>query len=77
MEAAEKGGNAGAVINGANEVAVAEFLKGGISFGDIYRCVKYAADNTLFIAKPSLEDIFKSDDMAREAARKYIDEVKK
>ena len=77
MEAAEKGGNAGAVINGANEVAVAEFLKGGISFGDIYRCVEYAADNTLFIAKPSLEDIFKSDDMAREAARKYIDEVKK
>ena len=41
-EALEAGGSAPAVLNAANEVAVATFLEGGIQFPDIARLVETA-----------------------------------
>lgn len=67
-EAAAKGGNMGAVINGANEIAVAAFLRDEIGFLDIYDTVKSAVDKVEFISDPTLEDIFLSDKKAREIA---------
>ena len=67
-EAAVKKGNMGAVINGANEVAVAAFLKGQIGFKDIYRVVLKAVQQVGFIAEPSLEEIFACDQVARKIA---------
>ncbi|MEA4920604.1 MAG: 1-deoxy-D-xylulose-5-phosphate reductoisomerase [Clostridiaceae bacterium] len=67
-QAAVQGGNTGAVINGANEVAVAAFLKDQIGFLDIYEIVVRALDRVSFIANPCLEEIYASDKMAREAA---------
>ena len=66
-EASKRGGNMGAVINGANEVAVAAFLDGRIGFLDIYRLVENAAKCVGFTAKPSVDEVFESDAEARRA----------
>ena len=65
MECAAKGGNSCAVMNGANEAAVALFLNDEIGFYDIYDLVKGAVDAVPYIANPTLEDILESDRLAR------------
>ena len=72
MECAKRGGNACAVMNGANEEAVAKFLADEIGFYDIYRLVKQAVDTIPYISKPTLDQILESDRLAREAVRKGI-----
>ena len=70
--ASEKGGNTGAVINGANEIAVAAFLRDEIGFLDIHAIVSGALEQVEFVETPCFEDILESDRKAREAARKAI-----
>jgi len=67
-EVMERGGNLGAAVNGANEVAVAAFLAGKIPFGKIYPTVERAAHAVPFLQDPTLDDIFDTDRRAREAA---------
>lgn len=71
-EAAERGGNAGSVINGANEAAVEAFLNDKIGFLDIYECVKFAYDRVPYIKNPTIDDIYESDRLARANAYNYI-----
>ena len=66
-EVMARGGNLGAAVNGANEAAVAAFLRGEIPFGQIYPRVERAARAVHFIAQPTLEDIFETDRLARAA----------
>ena len=66
-EVMARGGNLGAAVNGANETAVAAFLRGEIPFGQIYPRVARAARAVPFIAQPTLEDIFETDRLARAA----------
>ena len=66
-EAAERGGNACAVMNGANEAAVALFLHDEIGFYDIPRLVRHAMDVVPFAASPELEEILDCDRAARSA----------
>ena len=66
-EAAERGGNACAVMNGANEAAVALFLRDEIGFYDIPRLVRRAMDTVPYAASPALEEILESDRAARSA----------
>ena len=66
-EVMARGGNLGAAVNGANEAAVAAFLRGEIPFGQIYPRVERAARAVPFIAQPTLEDIFETDRLARAA----------
>ena len=66
-EAAERGGNACAVMNGANEAAVALFLRDEIGFYDIPRLVRRAMDAVPYAASPALEEILESDRAARSA----------
>ncbi|MBR4863382.1 MAG: 1-deoxy-D-xylulose-5-phosphate reductoisomerase [Oscillospiraceae bacterium] len=63
---AKKGGTACPVMNGANEEAVAMFLRGEIGFYDIYRLVSMAVEAVPFIQNPSLEEILESDRLARQ-----------
>ena len=70
MECAKRGGNACAVMNGANEEAVAMFLADKIGFYDIYRLVSHAVEEVPYIAEPTLEQILESDRLARESVRK-------
>ena len=68
-ECAKKGGTACPVMNGANEEAVAMFLRDEIGFYDIYKLVRMAVDSVPFIQDPTLEQILESDRLAREAVR--------
>ena len=67
---AKLGGTACPVMNGANEEAVAMYLRDEIGFYDIYRLVSAAVDAVPFIQNPTLEEILESDRLAREAVRK-------
>ncbi|MBE6979406.1 MAG: 1-deoxy-D-xylulose-5-phosphate reductoisomerase [Ruminococcaceae bacterium] len=69
MECAKRGGNACAVMNGANEEAVAMFLADRIGFYDIYRLVRRAVDSVPFITNPTLDQILESDRLARESVK--------
>lgn len=67
LECARAGGTATAVLNGANEAAVALFLADQICFTDIARLVEGALERVPVIRDPSLEDIFMADQAARAA----------
>ena len=65
MECAKKGGTACPVMNGANEEAVAKFLRDEIGFYDIYRLVRHAVETVPFIQNPTLDEILEADRLAR------------
>ena len=67
-EAARMGGTAGAILNGANEAAVAQFLAGRIGFLDVARRVERAMERVAVVQEPGLEDILNADQEARRAA---------
>ena len=69
---AKKGGTACPAMNGANEEAVAMFLRDEIGFYDIYRLVSAAVDAVPFIQNPTLEEILETDRLARAAVRALI-----
>ena len=72
MECAKKGGTACPVMNGANEEAVAMYLRDEIGFYDIYRLVRRAVDTVPFIQDPTLEEILEADRLARMSVRKGV-----
>lgn len=67
---AEKGGTACPAMNGANEEAVAMFLRDEIGFYDIYRLVSQAVDAVPFAENPTLEEILEADRLARKAVER-------
>lgn len=69
-ECAKTGGTACPVMNGANEEAVAMFLRDEIGFYDIYDLVSRAVDTVPFVKDPTLEDILEADRLARQAVIK-------
>ncbi len=73
FQAMKKGGNAPCIMNGANEVAVAEFLAGRINFLDMPCVIEHALSTCTFIAQPSFDDYFASDAEARRIATEYIE----
>ena len=64
-ECAAKGGTACPAMNGANEEAVAMYLRGEIGFYDIYRLVCEAVEEVPFIQNPTLDQILEADRLAR------------
>ncbi len=64
-DCAKLGGTACPVMNGANEEAVAMYLRDEIGFYDIYRLVKKAVDTVPFLPSPTLEEILEADRQAR------------
>lgn len=71
-EAAARSGNACAVMNGANEAAVAKFLNDEIGFYDIARLVRHAMDTVPHTEHPDLAEILQADRAAREAVNHLI-----
>lgn len=63
--AAKQGGTMPAVFNGANEEAVAMFLKGECRFGDITEYISYAMDKHIVVRETSVEAIEEADRFAR------------
>lgn len=70
--ALRKGGTAACVINAANEVAVAAFLRGEIRFTDIYRIITEALEKMPFIASPSMEDYVATNSATRAFAESLL-----
>ena len=71
-EAIRRGGNAPCALNAANEVTVAAYLKGLIGFYDIARINERCLNGLDFVAEPSLEDIFETNQEIASIADGYI-----
>jgi len=71
FDCARKGGTACPAMNGANEEAVAMYLRDEIGFYDIFRLVSTAVDAVPFVENPDLETILETDRLAREMVRKF------
>ena len=69
---AKLGGTACAVMNGANEAAVALYLEDRTGFYDIYDLVSGAVDTIENIQNPSLEQILESDRLARQYVQTHF-----
>ena len=69
--ALQKGGTTACVINAANEVAVAAFLREQIAFADIYSLITKALDKMPFVERPMLADYVALND----ETRKYIESL--
>jgi 1-deoxy-D-xylulose-5-phosphate reductoisomerase len=72
IEAIRRGGTVPAVMNGANEVAVAAFLKGEIGFLRIAELVEEAMNTVPFKEIICLEDVLEADAAARETVLRLI-----
>ena len=71
FDALREGGNAPAILNAANEIAVARFLRDEIEFLDLPRVVEHTLDNVNHQTKPSLDDLIASDQEARRVAEAW------
>lgn len=71
-EAFESGGTAPAVLNAANEVAVAAFLEGSLAFTDIPVVIERTLAATPVAAADSFDTIFAKNTEARQQAREQI-----
>ena len=69
------GGTMPAVVNGANEEAVSEFLKGNIKFLEIGELVTAALENIKKEEVTCLEDVLNADNNARLFVRERIKEI--
>ena len=71
FDCAKKGGTACPAMNGANEEAVAMFLRDEIGFYDIYDLVSRAVEAVPFVETPTLEQVLEADKLARQAVRAF------
>ena len=74
--ALEKGGNSACVINAANEIAVAAFLREQIGFLDIYKIILQSLEKMPFVASPSYEDYVNTNSATREYAELLVKQIK-
>lgn len=72
IDAIKRGGNIPAIMNGANEVAVAAFLSGKIDFIRIAELVEYAMNTIPFRKITCLSDVFEADEAARNTVNEII-----
>ena len=70
--ALKTGGTLPAVLNGANEVAVARFLKGEIGFLDIPELIEQTMDAYTVKYEYTLEDLLEADAWAKDYAAKVV-----
>lgn len=71
-EALSEGGNAPAVLNAANEVAVEAFLGGNLGFTRIPRVIAQTLADVPWKEVASMEDVLAADGVAREVARLHV-----
>ncbi len=72
LEAAAAGGTAGAVLNGANEAAVAAFLGGRLAFPEIVPACRRVLENHEFDPNPSLAQVLEADRWARQEVSHWV-----
>jgi 1-deoxy-D-xylulose-5-phosphate reductoisomerase len=72
LQVARDGGTAGAVLNGANEAAVAAFLEGRLRFHEIVSACKNVLENHNFDPNPTLESVLELDRWARKEVLRWV-----
>lgn len=70
-QAMAKGGNMPCILNAANEIAVAKFLKDEIGFLEMSDLVEESMHKISFIEHPSYEDYVQTDFETRQLAKSY------
>jgi 1-deoxy-D-xylulose-5-phosphate reductoisomerase len=71
-EVAAAGGTAGAVLNAANEAAVASFLAGELPFMEIVPACREVLESHSFNADPTLDELLQLDAWARQEIQRWI-----
>ena len=72
FEALKVGGNMACIVNAANEIAVAAFLRDEIGFLEMSDLIEDCMQKVNFIQTPSLEDYVATDEETRKMALKFV-----
>ncbi|MCB2407484.1 1-deoxy-D-xylulose-5-phosphate reductoisomerase [Hymenobacter lucidus] len=72
FEAMRQGGNAPCVLNAANEIAVAAFLRDEIGFLEMPTLVESCLTKVSYLAEPSLDDYVQTDQETRRVAHELV-----
>jgi len=75
FQAMEKGGNMPCILNAANEVAVAAFLKDEIGFLSIPQLIEQTMECVKFVEMPGLSNLFDTDLEARRVAKDFVNNL--
>lgn len=75
-EVMDKGGNSPCVLNAANEMAVAAFLKDKITFLQIAEVNEKTVEGVEFLNHPTLEQLYETDRLSRIYANMIIEKLK-
>ena len=70
--AMDKGGNMPCILNAANEIVVAEFLKDEIGFLQMSDIIENVLAKAEFIAKPTYDDYVRTDALVRILTKELI-----
>ncbi|RSK35519.1 1-deoxy-D-xylulose-5-phosphate reductoisomerase [Hymenobacter metallilatus] len=71
FEALRQGGNAACILNAANEIAVAAFLRDEIGFLEMSEVVESSLARVSYLATPSLDDYVLTDQETRRVAQEF------
>ena len=75
FDALQKAGNMPCIINAANEVVVAEFLKDEIGFLQMSEVIETCMAKVLYIKEPTLADYFETDRQTRIFAKHLVTSI--
>ncbi|GAB3505181.1 1-deoxy-D-xylulose-5-phosphate reductoisomerase [Emticicia fontis] len=71
FDALSQGGNMACIVNAANEIAVASFLRDEIGFLEMSDLIADCMNRVSFVQTPTLEDYIKTDEEARRIAMEF------
>jgi 1-deoxy-D-xylulose-5-phosphate reductoisomerase len=77
FKALDQGGNMPCILNAANEIAVAAFLKDEIGFLEMSDLLADCMVKGTFLPNPSLEDYIMTDKLTREMAQMWVNKQNK
>lgn len=72
FEAMRRGGNAPCILNAANEIAVAAFLRDELGFLEMSDLVESCLTKVSYLAEPSLDDYIRTDQETRRVAQELV-----
>ncbi len=76
FQALKRGGNMPCIINAANEVVVAEFLKDRVGFLQMSEVIEECMQRVPYVAQPNLEDYLQTDFETRLLAQQIVTSTK-
>jgi 1-deoxy-D-xylulose-5-phosphate reductoisomerase len=74
-EALKLGGNAAAILNAANEIAVEAFIQKAIKFTDIPRLIEFVLNKSSIKEVSDLSMLIDTDTAARDSAREWVSRI--